>query len=74
MFVVMIIMKTNMIKHVLFGVTKQNWALRCSITSDARNYCHLRRKISVAWALRYSITSGVRNFRSAIYGGEYEYQ
>ena len=36
------------------------WALRYSITSGARCWCHLGRKISIAWALRYSITSGAR--------------
>ena len=30
------------------------------ITSGARYYCHLRRRISIAWALRYRITSGAR--------------
>ena len=32
------------------------------ITSDARCWCYLRRRLSVAWALRYSITSGARNY------------
>ena len=36
------------------------WALRYSIASGARNYCHLGRKIEVAWTLRCSITSGAR--------------
>ena len=30
------------------------------ITSGARCWCHLGRRISVAWVLRYSITSGAR--------------
>ena len=34
------------------------WALRYSITSGARYYCHLERRISIAWALRCSISSG----------------
>ena len=35
-------------------------ALRYNITSGARCWCHLGRKISIACALRYSIASGAR--------------
>ena len=33
-----------------------------SITSGARCWCHLGRRISLAWVLRYSITSGARYY------------
>ena len=44
-------------------------ALRYSITSGARCYCHLGKRISIAWALRYNT---LVHAAGAIYGGKYQ--